>query len=347
MSLAPFATRYAAERMHFARIAIETPDGPQARVVVASSDAPERWIDARAAERLRLLRRGATSTGAARLAAALVPGSLSAALEGGAAFIEAAQAAAQSADEAARAPPGARELASIDAVAYRDFMAFEEHFVTASRKLRARDPAPVLYELPVSYFGNAQAILGPDDVIPWPHYTEHMDYELELGIVIGTGGRDVPPEQALDHVLGLTVFNDFSARDIQAREMTGGLGPSKGKHFASAVGPRIVTLDSLPDSLAMTAKINGELWSEGSSGTIMWPIADLVAWASSGEPLVAGTLLASGTVGGGCGAELGRRLNPGDLVELEIEGIGVLRNRLGTPATGGWMPTPRTPSRSG
>ena len=105
--------------MYFARIAIETPDGPQARVVVASSDAPERWIDARAAERLRLLRRGATSTGAARLAAALVPGSLSAALEGGAAFIEAAQAAAQSPDEAARAPPGARELASIDAVAYR------------------------------------------------------------------------------------------------------------------------------------------------------------------------------------------------------------------------------------
>ena len=330
--------------MHFARIAADTPDGPQARVVVASDAAPERWVDARSAERLRLLRKGATPAGAARLAAALMSGSLSAALEGGPAFIEAAQAAAESADEDALVPPGAPLLAPIDAVAYRDFMAFEEHFVTASRKLRGRDPAPVLYELPVSYFGNAHAIVGPDQEIPWPHYTDHMDYELELGIVIGTGGRDVPPDQALGHVLGLTVFNDFSARDIQSREMTGGLGPSKGKHFASAVGPRIVTLDSLPSALAMTARINGEVWSEGATGTIMWPIAELIAWASAGEPLVAGTLLGSGTVGGGCGAELGRKLSPGDVVELEIEGIGVLRNRLATPSANGWTPTPRTPS---
>ena len=152
----------------------------------------------------------------------------------------------------------------------------------------------------------------------------------------------LPPDQALGHVLGLTVFNDFSARDIQAREMAAGLGPSKGKHFASAVGPRIVTFESLPDWLAMSARVNGEVWSEGSTGTIMWPIAELVARASAGEPLVAGTLLGSGTVGGGCGAEIGRQLSPGDVVELEIEGIGVLRNRLGTPATEGWMPTPRT-----
>jgi len=328
--------------MHFARVAIETPDGPQARIVVADNGSPERWIDARAAERLRQLRRGATGSGAARLAAALIPGSLSAALEVGEAFLEAARAAAESSDEEAVAAPGARRLPSIDAVAYRDFMAFEEHFVTASRKLRGRDPEPVLYELPVSYFGNAHAILGPEDEIPWPHYSDHMDYELELGIVIGRGGRDMQPDEALAHVLGLTVFNDFSARDIQGREMAAGLGPSKGKHFASAVGPRIVTLDSLPSALAMTARINGEVWSQGSTGTIMWPIAELIAWASAGEPLMAGTLLGSGTVGGGCGVELGRRLNPGDVVELEIEGIGVLRNRLGVPASEGWMPTPRT-----
>jgi 2-keto-4-pentenoate hydratase/2-oxohepta-3-ene-1,7-dioic acid hydratase in catechol pathway len=140
------------------------------------------------------------------------------------------------------------------------------------------------------------------------------------------------------------VFNDFSARDIQAHEMTSGLGPSKGKHFASAVGPRIVTLDALPAALAMTARINGEVWSQGSTGAIMWSIAELVAWASAAEPLAAGTLLGSGTVGGGCGVEIGRKLSPGDVVELEIEGIGVLRNRLGNPAAEGWFPTARRPS---
>jgi 2-keto-4-pentenoate hydratase/2-oxohepta-3-ene-1,7-dioic acid hydratase in catechol pathway len=332
--------------MHLGRIALDTPDGPEARIVVASDDAPARWVDVRAAERLRLSRRGASESGALRLSAALVPGSLSLALEGGEAFLEAARAAAQSTDEHARVPERANLLAPIDPVAYRDFMAFEQHFVTATRKLRGSDPAPVLYELPVSYFGNAHAILGPEDEIPWPHYTEHMDYELELGIVIGTPGRDIAPEDAHRHVLGLTVFNDFSARDIQRREMTAGLGPSKGKHFASAVGPRIVTLDALPDQLQMSARINGETWSHGSTATLMWSIAELVAWASASEPLAAGTLLGSGTVGGGCGAEIDKKLNPGDTVELEIEHIGILRNRLGQRPKGGWMPTPKTPSAS-
>jgi 2-keto-4-pentenoate hydratase/2-oxohepta-3-ene-1,7-dioic acid hydratase in catechol pathway len=330
--------------MHLARIATETADGPEARVVVAADHAPDRWIDVRAAERLRLVRRGATGASARRLAETLVPGSLSAALEAGGVFIDAALAASQSHDEGALAASPPHFLAPIDPIAYRDFMAFEQHFVTAARKLRGSAPAPVLYELPVSYFGNAHAILGPEDEIPWPHYTNHMDYELELGIVVGKPGRDIAPADALDHVLGLTVFNDFSARDIQLREMAGGLGPSKGKHFASAVGPRIVTLDALPDALAMTARVNGEPWSEGSSGTLMWSIAELVAWASAGEPLVAGTLLGSGTVGGGCGIELDRMLSPGDVVELEIEGIGVLRNTLGTRARDGWTPAARVPS---
>jgi 2-keto-4-pentenoate hydratase/2-oxohepta-3-ene-1,7-dioic acid hydratase in catechol pathway len=337
-------TGYTLTQVHFARIVVDTRDGPEPRIVVAGDQDRNRWVDVRAAERLRLMRRGATGTGASRLAHALVPGSLSAALEGGPAFIEAAAAASQSTDEDAMAPPSPRFLAPIDPVAYRDFMAFEQHFVTATRKLRGTAPAPVLYELPVSYFGNAHAILGPEDEIPWPFYTDHMDYELELGIVVGKPGRDLTPEDAPDHVLGLTVFNDFSARDIQLREMAGGLGPSKGKHFASAVGPRIVTLDALPNALAMTARVNDELWSQGSSGTLMWSIAELVAWASAGEPLVAGTLLGSGTVGGGCGVELDRKLNPGDVVELEIEGIGVLRNTLGPRTAAGWMPSARVPA---
>lgn len=330
--------------MHLGRVALDTADGIEPRIAVAADDAPEQWIDVRAAERLRLTRLGASEAGARRLATALVPGSLSSALEGGPAFLDAARRATQAADDAARVPETASLLAPIDPIAYRDFMAFEQHFVTATRKLRGAEPAPVLYELPVSYFGNAHAVLGPEDEIPWPHYSEHMDYELELGIVIGTSGRNIAPEDAHRHILGLTVFNDFSARDIQAKEMTGGLGPSKGKHFGSAVGPRIVTLDSLPDALAMTARVNGEVWSEGSTGTLMWSIGELVAWASASEPLVAGTLLGSGTVGGGCGAELGRRLSPGDVVELEIEGIGVLRNRLGQPPSEGWMPPAKSPT---
>jgi 2-keto-4-pentenoate hydratase/2-oxohepta-3-ene-1,7-dioic acid hydratase in catechol pathway len=333
--------------MQLARIEVESPDGREARIVVAADESPDRWIDVRTAERLRLRRAGASEAGARRLAAALVPGSLSEALGGGEAFTEATRAAAGSSDEAALAPASPRFLAPIDPVAYRDFMAFERHFVTAARKLRNAAPAPVLYELPVSYFGNAHAIVGPDEVIRWPHYSDHMDYELELGIVIGVTGRDITVEDAPRHVLGLTVFNDFSARDIQRREMSGGLGPSKGKHFGSAVGPRIVTVDSLPDPMRMTARVNGELWSDGSSSTIMWSIAELVAWASASEPLVAGTLLGSGTVGGGCGVELGRQLSPGDVVELEIEGIGVLRNRLGERPAAGWMPTPKTRSSAG
>jgi 2-keto-4-pentenoate hydratase/2-oxohepta-3-ene-1,7-dioic acid hydratase in catechol pathway len=326
--------------MHLGRIVVQTQDGVEPRIVAASAEHPAPWVDVRAAERLRLLAQGATEAGARRLAAAVAPGSLSGALQAAPSFLEAARAAVETADERALVTSEPRLLAPIDPVAYRDFMAFEEHFVKGS-ELRGLEPAEVLYEFPVSYFGNAAAVLGPEDEIIWPYYSERMDFELELGIVIGRGGRNIAPEDALDHVLGLTVFNDFSARDIQMREMSGGLGPSKGKHFASSVGPRIATLDSLGDDLAMTARINGEVWSQGSTGTIMWSISELIAWASASEPLVAGTLLGTGTVGGGCGMELGRFLSVGDVVELEIEGIGVLRNRLVEAPATGWTPTPK------
>lgn len=331
--------------MQIARLAVPGPDGPDARVAVAADTAPDDWIDARRAHAIALVAEGATCEGARRIAEALIPGSLSLGLGGGQTFLDALHSAAVTAPNEAAIPAGSRLLAPIDPIAYRDFMAFEGHFVNAIRRLGGPDakPAQVLYELPVSYFGNAHAILGPDAELAWPSYSQAMDYELELGIVIGRSGRDLTPETAMDHVLGFTVFNDFSARDIQGREMEGRLGPSKGKHFGSAVGPRIVTPDALADDLRMTAKVNGTLWSEGSSGTIMWSVAELIAWASTSEPLPAGTLLGSGTVTTGCGLELGRTLSPGDVVELEIEGIGVLRNTLGQP-TPGWTPTPRTPS---
>lgn len=327
--------------MLIARIRHDGPDGAQDRVVVSSGVGHGSWLDVRTAERLRLERAGATARAARRIAEATAPGSLTAALEGGEAFMDAARRACGDTSGAAVVAEPLRFLAPIDPAAYRDFMAFEEHVVAASER-SGREVPDVIYDFPVSYMGSATAFLGPDDEVPWPAYTDRMDYELELGIVVAREGRDLEPDEAAGHVLGLTVLNDFSARDIQLREMQAGLGPSKGKHFASAVGPWITTLDALGDAgLHMEARINGEVWSRGSTASMMWSIGELVAWASAGETVVPGTLLGSGTVGGGCGLELGRSLSAADVVELEIEHIGVLRNRIGTPAAPGWAPARR------
>jgi 2-keto-4-pentenoate hydratase/2-oxohepta-3-ene-1,7-dioic acid hydratase in catechol pathway len=301
------------------------------------------FVDVRRRHQLTLLQRGATGRAALALSRALVPGSLARALENGDAFLDALRAAAEDTSGDALAAEG-RLLAPLDPVAYRDFLAFEEHIVNAAAATGGVVD-PVVYELPISYMGSAQAFIGPEDEMPWPSYAERrMDYELELGIVVARGGRNVLPEAADRHILGFTVLNDFSARDIQVREMRGRLGPSKGKHFASACGPVIVTPDELdPHALRMTARVNGEVWSEGHSSTLLWTVPEIVAWASASEPLAAGTLLGTGTVGRGCGLELGRELQPGDVVELEIGGIGVLRNRVGRPDGQGWTPTRRTP----
>ncbi len=312
---------------------------------MASRTSAGRWIDVRRGEALRLERRGATAAAARRLAEVLAPESLTAALQNGEAFLEAAARAAEHPSGDAVVAEEARLLAPVDPPAYRDFMVFEQHFVTGARLLGGREPEAVLYEIPVSYMGSAQAIVGPEAEIRWPSYSRHIDYELELGIVIGRPGTDLTPDDALDHVLGLTILDDFSARDIQSREMQARLGPSKGKHFATAIGPVIVTLDELDHrSLRMQARINGETWSDGSTSSMLWSVAEIVAWASAGEPMVSGTLFGSGTVGGGCGMELQRRLEPNDVVELEIEGIGVLRNRVVGYTEAAWTPEAKQPT---
>jgi len=328
--------------MRIARIRVPTPDGPQARITVQSGPhGPS--VDVRRHYQLSLLRRGLTESAALAQATQVVSGSLSTALTYGDLFQDVLQAAA--ADRSGDALSGAGDLlAPLDPAAFRDFLAFEEHIVNAAGR-SGGTVDPVVYELPISYMGSAPAFIGPGATMPWPSYSQgQMDYELELGIVIGRGGRNILPEQADRHILGYTVLNDFSARDVQFREMKGRLGPSKGKHFASSCGPVIVTPDELdPHALSMTARVNGEVWSVGSTSTLMWRVQELVAWASAGEPLPAGTLLGSGTVGRGCGMELGRELHPGDVVELEIGGIGVLGNPVGRPDGQGWSPTSRIP----
>ena len=229
----------------------------------------------------------------------------------------------------------------------RDFLCFELH-VRQSRANRYLfgigtervDPAKVeiakvWYERPVYYKGNPFSVVGNDAEVHWPSYSRIIDYELEIGVVIGRGGRNVSKADALGHVFGYTIFNDFSARDTQYVEMQGQLGPAKGKDFdtGNALGPWITTADEIPDpqNLDMTARVNGDTWSRGNSRDMRHTFRDIVAYASVEETLYPGEVLGSGTVGGGCGNELGRFMKDGDVIELEVSGIGVLRNRIIAP----------------
>ncbi|MFH2099907.1 MAG: fumarylacetoacetate hydrolase family protein, partial [Pseudomonadota bacterium] len=193
-------------------------------------------------------------------------------------------------------------------------------------------PPRVWYEIPIYYMGNPDTVVGQEADILWPRYTKMLDYELEFGIFIGREGKDIPRDRAMEHVFGYTVYNDFSARDIQMREMAGRLGPAKGKSFdtSNALGPYLVTADEVPDpyNLAMEARINGEVWSSGSSAGMHHRFADIIAHISMSETLHPGDFIGSGTVGGGCGLELDRWLKPGDVVELTVGNLGTLRNRV-------------------
>ena len=229
---------------------------------------------------------------------------------------------------------GFRWLCPFDRVAsLRDFLAFEDH-VKRGAERRGGEVPSYWYEAPVYYKGDHRSLLGPDVICPWPSYTEYMDFELELAMIVGKTGRDIEGAVAAEHIFGFTVFNDFSARDVQAQEMSAWLGPAKGKDFANAFGPCIVTIDELgpePD-LEMTCRVNGEEWGRSRSGNARWKWSDMLVHVSRDEHIFPGDVYGSGTPGGCCGLDLGRRLEPGDVVELEIEGIGTLRNAIGARA---------------
>jgi fumarylacetoacetate (FAA) hydrolase len=206
----------------------------------------------------------------------------------------------------------------------RDFYAFEQHVRTA-RALRGKEVPPEWYQVPAFYFSNPAAIYGPEDDVSYPTGSDELDYELELAAIIGQRGR----------IAGFTVMNDWSARDLQRTEMRIGLGPAKGKDFATSLGPVVVTVDELDGSSGtMVARVNGEERSRGNLSDMYWSWAQLVDHAARNTRLVPGDVLGSGTVGTGCILEHGdgRWLRPGDVVELEVEGIGVLRNAVGPQA---------------
>ena len=202
----------------------------------------------------------------------------------------------------------------------RDFYAFEQHVKTA-RATRGQEVPPEWYEIPVFYFSNPAAIYGPEDEIPKPPDTNELDYELEVAAVIGADGQ----------IGGFTIMNDWSARDLQRAEMKVGLGPAKGKDFATSIGPLLVTPDEFDGSSGtMLARVNGEERSRGNLSDMFHSWDAIAAHAARNTQLRPGDVLGSGTVGTGCIFEHGdgRWLHPGDVVELEVEGIGVLRNRV-------------------
>jgi len=225
----------------------------------------------------------------------------------------------------------------------RDFYAFEQHVKTA-RALRGLEMIPEWYDHPVFYYSNPGAVFGPGDV-PFPNGSNEVDYELEIACVIGKPGRDIVAEEANDHIAGYLIMNDWSARDTWRNfESKLSMGPAKSKDFANSLGPWLVTPDELEDrregegaeiryNLQMAARINGKELSRGNANTLTHTFAQMIEWASTDVWLRPGDVLGSGTVGTGCILELrpentGGWLKPGDEVELEIERLGVLRNKL-------------------
>ncbi|MET9088950.1 fumarylacetoacetate hydrolase family protein [Streptomyces sp. NPDC004237] len=256
-----------------------------------------------------------------------------------------------------------RLLPPLEPPTVRDFVTFEEHVEGMMRSLGDAPKVPeAWYDAPTFYFSSPYAVIGPYDEVPVPPGSRALDYELEVGAVIGTEGRDLTPEQARAHIIGYTVFNDWSARDLASRELQVGLGPCKAKDTATTLGPYLVTADELEPfrdkegflRLALTAEINGEVIGKDLLSNMSWTFEEMVAYASRGATVRPGDLLGSGTCGnGGCLAELwGRRgertpppLVPGDTVTLTVEGIGSVSNTVveGVPPVA--IPTARHRSR--
>jgi 2-keto-4-pentenoate hydratase/2-oxohepta-3-ene-1,7-dioic acid hydratase in catechol pathway len=332
--------------MKIGRIERPGPMGATARVVVVDTDRGVA-IDAQRAEMGRRLAAGDSPEAAFRIAAATIPESLAAGLGSASFRADLEQAVAHEPPADAILPLAeARWLPPVDPPRYRDFMTFEQHH-HAARAVRGKTTPEVVYRLPTYYKGGHHTLIGDGATVHWPGYSTWMDYELELGWVLAGEGVDLTPAEAEERIFGVTLLNDFSARDRQFDETVGNLGPAKGKDFATALGPWIVTTDEIDlGQVEAEARVNGETWARGSSGDAMWTAAEVVAYLSTAEPLVPGELIGSGTFGGACGLEVGRQLTPGDRVELEAAGIGTLTTELGEPHELAWEPPRREPGRT-
>lgn len=300
-------------------------------------------IDLNAATAAQLEVSGETGR-ASDVADALVPAEMVAFLAGGAlaqSYAKVAIEFAYSSDSTIRGPKGEvlkYRLEDVDLLAplplpssIRDTLSFEGHMINFERRTGKKTPK-LWWEQPIYYKGNRRSVIGPNATVSWPAYTEKLDYELEFAAVIGKKGRDISAETAGDYIAGYTIFNDISARDIIPKEVSMNLGPAKGKDFdaGNVFGPWLVTADELDASnLDMEARINGDVWSKSNSSDMYHKFEDIIAYISRSETLYPGDIIGSGTVENGCGDEMERWIKPGDTVELEVEGIGILRNIIG------------------
>lgn len=327
--------------MRLVSFELSTVTGPVTRIGTVLPDG--RFADLQSAYRAALGDNGASREGAARLAAATIPADMVAFIQNGTTALDAAQSALDwvtAKDETG--PDGATLVFAPEAVKLlapvprppliRDFMAFETHLKNIYPKL-GREIPPQWYELPVYYKGNPSAVGADGDIVPMPAYATHMDFEFEFAAVIGRGGSNIQRADALSHIYGYMIYNDFSAREIQQREMSVGLGPAKGKDFEKGhvFGPWLVTADEVPDiyALRMQATVNGQPWCDTSTSTMHWRFDQMIAHASMNEMLVAGEIFGSGTVGGGSAAEVGKTLAKGDKVVLTMDRLGTLSNAIG------------------
>ncbi len=256
-------------------------------------------------------------------------------------------------------------LVPIQPPSIRDFVAFEEHVEGVVKSIDASEGVvPEWYEYPTFYFTNPNSLIATGDVMN-PPVCQRLDFELEVGVVVGAvDGRDgsnLTPAEARDAIFGYTIFNDWSARDVQAREMKVRLGPAKGKDFATTLGPWIVTADEFESrhddegflNLLMTVSINGVEIGRDSLANMGWPLSELIAYASRNTRVVPGDVLGSGTAGSGCLAELWGRaggltpppLKAGDEVVMTVEGIGEIRNVVGDAVEAPAIPRARVRPR--
>lgn len=221
----------------------------------------------------------------------------------------------------------------------RDFYAFEEH-VRNSRKSRGLEMTDQWFQVPIYYFTNKDSLIPAEANLRKPAFTDKLDLEVEIGIVLKEGGKDISSYDAMDHVLGLTLMNDWSARDIWANvESKLNLGPSKSKDFATSIGPYITMMDELDElwdgksfDIGVKSYINGEIFSDSNMNEIYWSIPRLIEYCSMGSELKAGDILMTGTMPGGCIFEKGEGSRPwlkqGDIVEIKSEVLGILKNKV-------------------
>jgi fumarylacetoacetate (FAA) hydrolase len=227
----------------------------------------------------------------------------------------------------------------------RDYIAFEEHATGQWTREAGGPRMEVWSRLPIFYFSNPLRITGPEETVAYPAAARQLDYECELALVVRREGSNILEADADRYIAGFSIFNDWSCRDLQFDESVFGLGPAKGKHAASSLGPWIVTLDEMAPyyrdgtlHVQCTVRVNGVVWMQGNAWNMHHTFGAMLERAAQDSRIATGDVIASGTVGGGSISEAVRKgyparfLQPGDVVEMEVEGIGVLRNILG-PAT--------------